>query len=191
MKIDLQEPFKSLWMSGYVVTNTENRRNVVLYNTPNDRSTISYARYLMCVHLGYILSPELEVDHINDDKTDDRLDNLQVLTAEQNRLKREYNYIMNQQVVYGVHCAYCKIPFLLTERDLNAKLAKGVEYPFCSRSCAVNYDRYVTGRNNLYSSELSDKDKRYIKELRAQGLSSYMIADITDFSRNTVMKYWK
>ena len=44
-------------------------------------------RYLMCVHLGYILPTELEVDHKDNDKTNDDFNNLQILTKEQNRIK--------------------------------------------------------------------------------------------------------
>lgn len=142
MKIELEEPFKSKWKDGYLVINPENRRNICLVNNKLNRTTISYARYLMCVKLGYILSDEYEVDHKDDDKTNDDINNLQVLTQEQNKLKQHYNYIMTQQNVYGVHCAYCGMPFLLTERKVNMKLAQNVENIFCNRSCSNNYKTF-------------------------------------------------
>ena len=190
MKIELEEPFRSKWLHGYIRTSNEGRKIIDLYSSDTNRTTISYARYLMCVHLGYILSDEYEVDHKNDDKTDDLLTNLQVLTKEQNRLKQEYNYIMNQQVVYGVYCAYCQTPFLMTERELKSRLSRGVEYPFCSRNCSAGYNFHISGRINLRLGTLSDEDKQRVKDLRSKGLSSYAIADQTGFSRNTVMKYW-
>lgn len=143
MLLVLQEPFASRWRNGYVVCDNENRKRVVLYNSQEDIWGMTYARYLVCVKLGYILPTELEVDHINDDKTDDRIENLQVLTKEQNLLKQQYNYIVNQQVVYGVYCACCGSPFLLTEREVNNRIAKGVELPFCGRSCAARYHHWV------------------------------------------------
>lgn len=90
----------------------------------------------MCVHLGYILAPEFEINHRDDDKTNDDLNNLQVLTKEENLLKQQYKYIMTQQNSYGFSCAYCATYFILTERDVKMRLAKNVVYAFCSRSCA-------------------------------------------------------
>lgn len=87
MKITLESPFKERWERGYLVTNKEPRRNVVLYNSHKDRTTISYGRYLLSVHLGRYLEDCEHVDHINNDKTDDRLENLQILTLEENNIK--------------------------------------------------------------------------------------------------------
>lgn len=87
MKIELQEPFKSIWRNGYLVTNPENRRNVCLVNNVGDRTTISYARYLMSIKLGMFISSEFEVDHKDNDKTNDDIDNLQLLTQQQNLQK--------------------------------------------------------------------------------------------------------
>ncbi len=142
MLLQLQEPFASRWRNGYISFDTEGRKRVTFYNSQDDMWGMTYARYLMCVHLGYILPTELEVDHKDDDKTNDDFSNLQVLTKEQNLLKQQYNYIMNQQVVYGVYCACCGTPFLLLEREVKNRIAKGVELPFCSRSCAAKYHHW-------------------------------------------------
>lgn len=190
MKIELEEPFKSKWRYGYFVTNSENRRNVVLYNSAGDRTTVSYARYLYGVHLGYEVPDHLEVDHKNNDKTDDRLDNYQLLTAEQNRLKQEYKYMTFEQVVYGVYCAYCQSPFLMTDRVRKMRMAQSVEYPFCTKSCSTNYQLYVSGELKIPTDVLTPNDKDKIKQLRQQGMSSYSISAETGFARNTVMKYW-
>lgn len=54
-----------------------------------DGSSLTYARWLMEQHLGRALSPDEVVHHINGDATDDRLENLQVLTrSEHIRLHR-------------------------------------------------------------------------------------------------------
>lgn len=71
MKIELEEPFKSLWKNGYLVNDNEGRKRVMLYNSPDNRSGVTYARYLKCVELGYILPTRLEVDHDDHDKTND------------------------------------------------------------------------------------------------------------------------
>lgn len=139
MILELEEPFKSLWRRGYLRVSNENRRIVDLFNTNSDRTTISYARYLMCVKLGYVLSNEFEVDHINDDKTDDRIENLQVLTCEQNKIKQLYKYIEHEQITYGFCCAYCRVRFILTENELKCRLKQGRVYAFCSRSCSSSF----------------------------------------------------
>ena len=134
MIIELQEPFKSLWRNGYLVINPENRRNVCLVNSEQNRTTISYARYLICVKLGYILSSEFEVDHIDDDKTNDDIGNLQVLTSEENKLKEQFRYIENEQVHYGFTCPICNINFLKDKSRSYEYISKGKQ-PTCSREC--------------------------------------------------------
>lgn len=38
-KIDLEFPYNEIWKSGYVVTNKENRKTLLLVNDKNDRSS--------------------------------------------------------------------------------------------------------------------------------------------------------
>lgn len=73
----------------------ESNENVILFNTQFDRSTVSYARYLMAVKLGRFLTDQEEVDHIDDNRTNDDINNLQILTPKQNREKREKHYLNN------------------------------------------------------------------------------------------------
>lgn len=137
MLIELQEPFKSAYKAGYLNPD-ETGRNKVLFTDVSGKIVggMSYARYLVCVHLGYILSSDLEVDHVDDDKTNDVLSNLQILTKQENILKQHYKYIMTEQVCYGFCCAHCETYFILTERDVKMRLARNVEHAFCSRSCS-------------------------------------------------------
>jgi hypothetical protein len=46
--------------------------------------SMSYARYLMCVAEGRRLGENEHVDHIDNDRKNDRLDNLQILTPSEN-----------------------------------------------------------------------------------------------------------
>lgn len=79
MKIDLQPPYSEDWRMGYLVTNPEGRRTVILYNSKESRSSTQYARYLCAVKLGRYLSESETVDHIDGDKTNDSIENLQVI----------------------------------------------------------------------------------------------------------------
>ena len=84
-KLILEEPYKSIWKHGYIVTNKENRKTVILFNSKEDRTSTQYARYLMSVNLGRFLDKDTEtVDHIDGDKTHDSLDNLRLLTRQEN-----------------------------------------------------------------------------------------------------------
>lgn len=140
MEIQLLPPFNQRWNKGYkVFDGSTGRFRVVFYNTPEDISGMSFARYLMSIHLGYEVPSELVVDHINDIKTDDRIENLQILTPEQNRLKQEYQYYMFEQPFFLVECEWCDLRFFITQRDLKAKIAKGLEHMFCSRRCAAKF----------------------------------------------------
>lgn len=145
MKIELQEPFKSIWKNGYLLTNPENRQNVCLVND-SARTTISYSRYLICIKLGYMLSNEYEVDHIDNDKTNDDINNLQVLTKQQNIEKENLRYLTYNQVRCGYHCAYCELPFIVTEREKKMKIKQSkTGLAFCSRECG----RHVTELKHL------------------------------------------
>lgn len=188
MILELQEPFKSQWGKGYLVVNPENRRNVILYNSDADRTTISYARYLMCVKLGYILSPEYEVDHKDDDKTNDHIDNLQVLTKEENQVKQHWHYMEHVQNYFGFQCVACKLPFILSERELKMRQAQTrTGLAFCSKECGRWYNPIPVPPK---ANSISFEEQGRIKNLREQGFTSYKISEMTGFARNTVMKYW-
>ena len=54
-KIDLEYPYNTKWKYGYLNINSEGRRTLTLYNSPSDRSSTQYARYLLAVSLGSFL----------------------------------------------------------------------------------------------------------------------------------------
>jgi hypothetical protein len=184
MLIELQEPFRPLWQKGYLREEPDGRKYLSLYNSPGNQTSISYARYLMCVHLGYLLSPDLEVDHRNDDKTDDRIDNLQVLTKEQN-LAKEHQRRFEEGVLYGCYCAYCNLPFLITPGERNKRLKESKSgLAFCCHEHSRLY--FPPPGKNVLDQDTKDR----IASMHSQDLSSYQISSQLGVSRNTVMKYW-
>lgn len=136
MKIELGEPFKTFYRSGTLVINPEGRRNILLYGFDSRVTTMSYARYLMCVHLGQFLPLGYEVDHIDNDKTNDTIENLQVLFADDNREKRHRHYIECVQVRHSFNCAFCSKKFVLTDRQVKMKQKAGIINYYCSRNCS-------------------------------------------------------
>lgn len=131
MKVELEEPFKSKWKKGYLVTNSENRRNIILYNNPRDRTTIAYARYLFSVKIGELVPPNLEVDHKDNDKTNDSIDNLQLLTRKENVTKENSRRIEVTKQKHGslscytyCHCDKCRLgKRLYYKKDFDAYYA--------------------------------------------------------------------
>ena len=65
----------------------DGRYFVILVYEDGTRKTSAYARYLMEQHLGRSLTDEEEVDHIDNDNTNDNIENLQILTREENMRK--------------------------------------------------------------------------------------------------------
>lgn len=108
MKIDkIEYPFSELYKNGYIVMGQNGRRNICLMDKQNNRvTTIAYARYLMSVKLGRFLKADEEVDHIDNDPTNDTIENLQILSGEANRNK--YFILREQQHDHGTMFWYRK-----------------------------------------------------------------------------------
>ena len=84
MKIELEYPYNTDWKYGYIVTSRENRKTLVLFNTQKERTSTQFARYILAVSLRRYLSIDETVDHIDGNKTNDSLDNLQILSRRDN-----------------------------------------------------------------------------------------------------------
>jgi len=132
-KFELEYPFNKDWKFGYLVTNSENRRNVILYNSPKDRSTVAYARYLLSVEMGRYLTQDEQVDHIDDDKTNDAIENLQILTPNANHRKEMVRRGGAKWVIYS--CAKCHSRFLRQYHNSSLTSCKKGKVVYCSRAC--------------------------------------------------------
>lgn len=139
MKIELETPFKEIYKCGYLVTNGENRKHVLLYNSQENRTTMSYARYLMSCNIGEIIQKEFEVDHIDNDKTNDILSNLQLLSKSDNIKKST-----KQKIMIEFTCPVCKKLFLLEKR-----LSYKKENPCCCRRCG-GIQSHITKSGNSH-----------------------------------------
>ena len=120
----------------YVDSNT-GRKVVIHYDlTTRTRRTQSYPRFLMEKHLGRKLLPTEQVDHINGDPTDDRIDNFQLLSAAENNRKHFEQKGLKAKRYY-FDCPVCgKAASILYRTYKSNQLTKGKAGPYCSRSCA-------------------------------------------------------
>jgi hypothetical protein len=118
--------------------NSDNRRVVCLYKTGvQKRTSISYAKALMEVHLGKRIEKSYEVDHKDNDKFNDTIDNLQVITAEENRVKRPSQKKENSwRTPVTLTCPQCDCTFTTIAGKVKEAQAKG-RSNYCGRSCAV------------------------------------------------------
>lgn len=117
-------------------TRADGRKHVIYYDGQT-RRTQSYPRYLMEQHLGRELLDSETVDHINGDFTDDRIENLQLLTLVENIQKsaKEAKYLL-------FDCPVCEDEFLyLASRYRHNQIKQGKSGPYCSKSCAAKGSR--------------------------------------------------
>lgn len=114
----------------------EQRQYAVLYPINKDdglkRTTLSYARYLMSVKEKRFLNEDEEIDHIDNDKTNDDINNLQIITPLKNKLKQA-TIVGSEWVV--LKCPNCNKIF--ERKKKNTHLTKGHgKSTSCCRKCA-------------------------------------------------------
>ena len=133
-KIKLEYPYSKDWEIGYLVTNKESRKTIILYNGINGnnqkRSSTQYARYKLAVHLGRYLTKDETVDHIYNDKTNDDISNLQILSRYDNICKSQ------KKPPLIANCFICGKSFNVRR---NLTVEKRLKYEknelCCSREC--------------------------------------------------------
>lgn len=131
MRIVLNKPYSDDWRLGYLRASPDGRKRVDLFNSNSDRTTVSYARYLMACREGRYLTEDEEVDHKDTDPTNDRLDNLQILSTKEHRLKTAKEN--TGRSIVTLSCCNCGTLF---DRELRLiKFKPSQVNHFCSRSC--------------------------------------------------------
>ena len=110
----------------YIVINKEPRRVAILYKDDGSSLTMSYAKYLYTSHYKELIDGhEYHIDHINNDKMDDRIENLQKITGSYNRSKDHCHREMALLI-----CPVCGKEFVYPKRNLSTH-----SNPCCSRKC--------------------------------------------------------
>lgn len=126
MKLEISEYYKNKGYDKlYVATNKEPRRVATLRKPNQEMTSMSYAKYLYTSHYKCDIPKGDQVDHINGDKMDDRIENLQVISS-------KYNSIKDKKIKEMVEltCPVCGNKFLFEKRMLPFKNS-----PCCSRHC--------------------------------------------------------
>lgn len=111
----------------------------------NKSGKVYMHRYIMAKNLGRMLKSEEHVHHINEDKADNRLSNLEILSSSEHGLK----HIMERIPSAGnteIKCSYCCNVFKRHNSDIN------VLNNFCNYDCQGNFYR----RFEISEQELRD-----------------------------------
>lgn len=127
MKEEISEYYKGKGFDVvYVGVNKEPRRVATLRNyTTKTSHTMSYAKYLYTSFYKCDVSQGDEVDHINGDRMDDRIENLQVISRKYNITKDHKHKEMIELI-----CPICGNRFLFRKSNLHTH-----PNPCCSRKC--------------------------------------------------------
>ena len=126
MKQEISDYYKKQGFSTvYINVNKEPRRVATLRKANGEMTSMSYAKYLYTSHYNCTVEDGDQVDHINGDKMDDRIENLQVIS-------KKYNIVKDKKIKEKIECTcpVCGTKFLFEKRNLSTH-----QNPCCSRRC--------------------------------------------------------
>lgn len=126
MKQEISKYYKEKGYSTvYININKEPRRVATLRKPSGEMHSMSYAKYLYTSYYEIDILEGDQIDHINGDKMDDRIENLQVISGTYNRQK---DHKHKEMVI--LTCPVCEEEFLFEKRNLTSH-----PNPCCSRRC--------------------------------------------------------
>ena len=120
----------------YANPSNDGRSHIILFDGGENSRTVSWPKAMMEVKLGRLLRDDEQVDHVDDDPTNDAYENFQLLTPSANMLKMR---IRNDLVakVGDFTCPQCGSPFQRKMKYVTSNQGKQNKVgPFCGRSCA-------------------------------------------------------
>ena len=126
MKEDVSDFYKEKGFNVvYININKEPRRVATLRKPDGTMMSMSYAKYLYTSYYKCDINKYDNIDHINGNKMDDRIENLQVISGKYNRQKDHKKKEMLMLI-----CPVCGKEFLYEKRNLSSH-----PNPCCSRKC--------------------------------------------------------
>ena len=120
-------------------TRKDGRAHTIIVHPDGRKQTQSYPRFLMEQKLGRSLLPSEHIDHVNNDPTDNRIENLQILSQRDNNRKAA---ALSSRKLITFTCPCCGKETTKYLNHVKGNSKKGRKGPYCSRSCAGK-DTYV------------------------------------------------
>lgn len=108
-------------------------RQIVVFYKDGKGKTVSYPKYLLEQKLGRALLAHETCDHIDNDHTNNCLDNLQVLSRADNARKSQ---ALRPAELGTFTCPVCNCSFTKPMNYVKHNLKQNKSGPYCSRSCA-------------------------------------------------------
>lgn len=128
MKIDIDKYYVNKgYKSAYLITDKDGRNDVHLIHNDKSRKCISYAKYLYESYYKTDVPVGYEVDHIDNDYKNDKIENLQLLKKGDNIRKR---HSLHPRQYVTLICPICGKEFQFEKRNLSTH-----PNPCCSRRC--------------------------------------------------------
>lgn len=173
MKIELSDYFKEQgFRSAYLFVNNMGRNCVELVHESlksprrHNKRFISYAKYLWISENKCEVPEGMEVDHINGNGKDDRIDNLQIITKHDNIIKEKIQNGKIGRLVADLVCPICGKTF--TKRLILIKRSAKHQPNCCSISCSTKLQSMKVPFNRKEYIEKVEKsaykvDSKYVK----------------------------
>lgn len=121
----------------------DNGRQFVIIHDAIFTKTLTYPRYLWMMHHQQLIPDGYEVDHIDNDFTNNTISNLQLLTTTDNNLKRDKVLGYNSSG-YTFNCPVCGTQRTIPQWIYNQnQVKKGCPGPYCSKSCSITARKKV------------------------------------------------
>lgn len=114
------------------------------------RHTVLVHREVMEQHLGRKLTADEVVHHINKDPSDNRLENLTVMSVAEHASHHARHAEMATLV-----CCECGATFQRTVRQERSKASKRTAGPFCGKSCQGSWSGRQWGRGRTVGTDLA------------------------------------
>ena len=134
MKVEVSDFYKKKGVKAvYVGINKEPRRVATLIYTNGEKHSMSYAKYVYTSYYECDVAEGDQVDHIDKNKMNDDISNLQVISRKLNSNKSK----MIKEFV-ELECPVCHEKFLFEKRNLSTH-----PNPCCSKKCGA-IKSYIT-----------------------------------------------
>jgi hypothetical protein len=129
--------FENCKILGPYIRSKDGRSIIYISFSNKTHIVMTYARYLMCIKENRILKKEEIVDHKDENKFNDNINNLQILTNSENVYKNNVARF-NIGLTYVIYiCPVCNFINILKLKKFNYNSENGTKHPICnSKRCA-------------------------------------------------------